>query len=159
LLDWLENTAAARMVQESIWGYPIILSGHAVGMAILVGIVLMINFRVLGFASAVPMSGLRPMFRFAMIGLVVNVISGTLLFCANANSFFESNPFRIKIVLLVIGGILLALMPGRLFKERGAARAEPIEAASKSLALLAIVVWLGVIVAGRLIAYLDVGFY
>jgi hypothetical protein len=159
LLDWLENTAAARMVQESIWGYPIILSGHAVGMAILVGIVLMINFRVLGVASAVPMAGLRPMFRFAMIGLVVNVISGTLLFCANANSFFESNPFRVKIVLLVIGGILLVLMPGRLFNERGTARAEPVDAASKSLALLAIVVWLGVIVAGRLIAYLDVGFY
>lgn len=159
MLDWLESTAAARMVQESIWGYPIILSGHAVGMAILVGIVLMINFRVLGFASTVPMTALRPMFRVAMIGLVVNVISGTLLFSANANSFFESNPFRVKIVLLVLGGILLALMPGRLFNERGTARKEPVDGAAKSLATLAIVVWLGVIVAGRLIAYLDVGFY
>lgn len=146
------------MVQESLWGYPIVLSGHAVGMAILVGIVLMINFRVLGFASGVPMAALRPMFRFAMIGLVINVVSGTLLFMANANSFFESTPFRVKIILLVVGAALLTAMPGRLFDERGAARAD-FYTAPKVLATIAIPVWLGVIVAGRLIAYFDLGFY
>lgn len=159
LLDWLESTSAARMVQESIWGYPIVLSGHAVGMAILVGIVLMINFRVLGFASGVPMAALQPMFRFAMIGLVINVISGTLLFMANANSFFESNPFRVKIVLLVVGAVLLAAMPRRLFDEGGPARTASFGTGAKVLATIAILVWLGVIVSGRLIAYLDLGFY
>jgi Co/Zn/Cd efflux system component len=159
LLDWLESTYAARLVQESIWGYPIVLSGHAVGMAILVGIVLMINFRVLGFASGVPMVAMRPMLRFAMIGLVINVISGTMLFMANANSFFESNPFRVKIVLLIVGAILLAVMPARLFDERGTVRAHSFDTWSKVLATVAILVWLGVMVAGRLIAYLDLGFY
>lgn len=159
MLDWLESTAVAGMVQESVWGYPIILSGHAVGMAILVGIVFMINFRVLGFAASVPAAALRPMFRFAMIGLVINVISGTMLFMANASSFFESNPFRVKFVLLVIGGVLLAMMPGRLFERGGAARPEPFGNGPKVLAAVAILVWLGVIVSGRLIAYLDTGFY
>jgi Co/Zn/Cd efflux system component len=108
MLDWLESTDVALMVQESAWGYPVILSGHAVGMAILVGIILMINFRVLGFASGIPIMALRPMFRVALIGLIINVISGTMLFMANANSLFGSNPFRVKIVLLAIGGVLLA---------------------------------------------------
>ena len=160
MLDWLESTGIARVVQESVWGYPIVLSGHAVGMAILVGIVLMINFRVLGFASAVPVASLRPMFRVAMIGLVVNVISGTMLFMANANSFFESNPFRIKAILLVTGGILLAMMPRRLFAaSAGTAGAEPFDGNAKGLAIAAILVWIGVVVSGRLIAYLDLGYY
>ena len=38
MLDWLESSAIARIVQESIWGYPIVLSAHAVGMAILVAL-------------------------------------------------------------------------------------------------------------------------
>jgi hypothetical protein len=147
------------MVQESVWAYPIILSGHAVGMAILVGIVLMINFRVLGFASGVPMAALRSMFRFAMIGLVVNVLSGTMLFMANANSFFESNPFRVKIILLVMGAVLLAAMPRRLFDEHGAAQAESFDIGPRALATISILVWFGVIVAGRLIAYLDLAVY
>lgn len=159
MLDWLENTAVARFVQESVWGYPIVLSAHAVGMGILVGILLMINFRVLGFASRVPMAALRPMLQFAMIGLAINVISGTMLFMASANLFFESNPFRVKIVLLVVGAILLAAMPGRVFEERGAARVEAFDTGMKVLAAIVILVWLGVIVAGRLIAYLDVSFY
>jgi hypothetical protein len=158
LLDWLENTPVGHLVHETVWGYPIILSGHAVGMAVLVGIVLMINFRVLGLASRVPMAALRPMFRFAMIGLVINVISGTMLFMASANSFFASNPFRVKIILLVIGAILLAKMPGRLFDRHGVVQANAFDTGAKLLAVIGIPVWLGVIVAGRLIAYLDVGF-
>jgi hypothetical protein len=94
-----------------------------------------------------------------MIGLVINVISGTLLFMANANSFFESNPFRVKIILLVIGAALLIAMPRRLFDQRGGERPDTFDAGPKVLATFAILVWLGVIVAGRLIAYLDLGFY
>ena len=147
------------MVQESVWGYPIVLSGHAVGMAVLVGIVLMINFRVLGFASEIPAMSLRPMFRVALVGLSINVISGTMLFMANANSLFESNPFRIKIILLLIGGVLLTLVPGRLFTSGGTLHDVRFDVRTRRIAALSIVVWIGVIVAGRLIAYLDLGYY
>lgn len=159
MLDWLESTAIAHMVRESAWGYPIILSGHAVGMGILVGIVLMINFRVLGFASAVPVAALKPMFQFAMIGLLINVTSGTMLFVGNAGSLFENDAFRVKIILIVIGSILLGIMQARLFGRSGSERAQAFGIAPKLLAVLSIIVWLGVIIAGRLIAYLEFGFY
>lgn len=158
MLEWLESSAVARLVQESIWGYPIVLSSHAVGMAILVGIVLMINFRVLGFAPGVPIRSLKVMFRVALIGLVINVVSGTMLFVANADAFYESNPFRIKIVLLVAGGVLLALLSKRIFgPEDSAARAA--EGTTRIIAGASIVAWLGVIVAGRLIAYWDWSYF
>ncbi|MEX2123525.1 MAG: hypothetical protein WD795_06500 [Woeseia sp.] len=154
MLDWLESTDLARMVQESIWGYPIVLSGHAVGMAILVGIVLMINFRVLGFAPGVPILPLKALFRVALLGLLINVVSGTMLFMASANSFYESNPFRIKVILLITGGILLVLLSRRIFGPADSAQ-KTSQAAVKSIAALSIAVWIGVIVAGRLIAYWD----
>lgn len=157
MLEWLESTAVARLVQESMWGYPIVLSAHAVGMAILVGIVLMINFRVLGFATAVPTASLRIMFKVAMVGLIINVISGTVLFTANADAFYESNPFRIKIVLLVIGGTLLAVLHRRIFGN-GVSTGK-LEDSTRMIAGISVLVWLGVITAGRLIAYWDWSYF
>lgn len=152
MLEWLESSAVARLVQETLWGYPIVLSAHAVGMAVLAGIVLMMNFRVLGLAPAVPLSSLRPIYRVALIGLVINVISGTMLFVSNADAFFQSTPFWIKIGLLAVGITLMVKMTRRMFA--GSALAEP-GAGLRAMAALSSVAWLGVIVMGRLIAYWD----
>jgi Co/Zn/Cd efflux system component len=159
LLEWFESSAIARIVQESIWGYPIVLSAHAVGMAVLVGIVLMINFRILGLASSIPIPSLKIMFKVALWGLVINVVSGTMLFMANADAFYESKPFRIKVILLVIGVALLVLLSRRVFGATDTARNETVEASARIIAGASVVVWLGVIVAGRLIAYWDWSYF
>ena len=155
MLDWLENTAIARMVQESMWGYPIVLSSHAVGMAILVGIVLMINFRVLGLAPKVPISALKTMYKIAFVGVVINVLSGSMLFVANADAFYESTPFRLKIILLVVGTTLLVNLARRIFSSSDSAPEYVPTRQVKLLALVSSIVWIGVIVMGRLIAYWD----
>ena len=155
MLDWLENTAIARMVQESMWGYPIVLSSHAVGMAILVGIVLMINFRVLGLAPKVPISALKTMYKIAFVGVVINVLSGSMLFVANADAFYESTPFRLKIILLVVGTTLLVNLARRIFSSSDSAPEYVPTRQVKLLALVSSIVWIGVIVMGCLIAYWD----
>lgn len=155
MLDWLQNTGIARMVQESIWGYPIVLSSHAVGMAILAGIVLMINFRILGLAPAIPLSALKTMFRFAMVGLVINLVSGLMLFVANADAFYESNPFRIKIILLIVGITLMVKMSGQFFDRTDSVEDMVPTKQVKTMAVISSVAWFGVIIAGRLIAYID----
>ena len=155
-LEWLENTGVARMVQESSWGYPIILSAHAVGMAIVAGIVLMINLRILGLASAVPLAALKTMYRFALIGLVINAVSGTLLFVSNPDAFCESNPFRIKIILLIVGITLMVKTARHWFGTAGSiGRKSLFDTHAKAMAALSVAVWVGVIVSGRLIAYID----
>lgn len=155
MFDWLERTRAAILIQESLWGYPIVLSGHAVGMAVLVGLVLMINFRLLGFAPRMPLASLSIFIRVAMLGLVVNVVSGSMLFAANASGFVESTPFRVKILLLLVGGILLYVVARRL--PPGASTAP--SRGMRVLAAVSCLVWIGVIVSGRLIAYVDVDYY
>lgn len=155
MLEWLENSSIALMVQESLWGYPIVLSSHAVGMAVMVGLALMINFRILGMAPQIPISALKTMFRIAWVGLVINIISGSMLFVANADAFYESTPFRLKIILLIIGVTLLAKLSRRIFgPEAGGSDYIPTSRV-KLMALISSIVWIGVIVTGRLIAYWD----
>lgn len=154
MLQWLENTELAIWVQESIWGYPIILSTHAIGMAIMAGIVLMINFRVLGLAPAIQLDALRGMYRVALLGLAINVTSGLILFVSNADAFFQSTPFWTKLSLLAVGVTLFIAMARRLFATGGFPSAAQ-TGWVKALSAVSCVVWLGVIAMGRLIAYWD----
>lgn len=166
-LLWLQETGLARYVQEDPWGYPIVLSCHAVGMALLAGVVLMINFRVLGFGSAVPLEYLRRLNKLAFAGLILNLISGLMLFVADAVSHFENTAFRIKILLLIAGGILMLMLSRRVFggvfaqpapgttSHAAASHAISQPASTRLIAALSVLVWTGVIVAGRLIAYAE----
>ena len=118
-LSWLQQTGVARYVQEDPWGYPIVLSTHAVGMALLAGVVLMINFRVLGFGRAVPLEYMHRLMKLAFVGLVLNLLSGVMLFIADAVAHFDNVAFRTKILLLIAGGILMVLLSRRVFPATG----------------------------------------
>lgn len=156
MLEWLESTALARLVQESAWGYPIVLSAHAVGMAILAGIVLMMNFRILGLAPRVPLSALKPIYRVALFGLVINAISGTMLFVANPDAFFQSTPFWLKMASLAVGITLMIVTARRIFAAGGPADIASAPGGNLRLvAAISTLAWLSVIVMGRLIAYWD----
>jgi len=48
VFEWLEETRLALWVGESLWGYPLLLSLHIVGLAMVAGIFTMLNLRLLG---------------------------------------------------------------------------------------------------------------
>lgn len=152
-LSWLQQTALAHYVQESAWGYPIVLSAHAVGMAILAGIVLMIDFRVLGFGRALPLRYFSGLTKLALGGFVLNLLSGIALFVADAAEHATNIAFITKIVLLIIGGVLMVLLSRRVFTAHGVDAVAMETDSARLIAGLSVVAWIGVIVAGRLIAY------
>ena len=100
-LYWLEESAIGVWVAQS-WGYPLVLSGHAVGMSIVVGTVMMINLWLLGFSGCIPVALFSKLTRVAWIGVALNVVSGLALFSGNPVKFFFHPVFWIKIALIVI---------------------------------------------------------
>lgn len=155
VFEWLETTGLARWVGESLWGYPMMLSLHIVGLAIVVGISWMQDFRILGLVGNVSYAALARLSGLARLGLLVNAGSGLALFSSQATLFVESLPFLTKISAIVAGVVVGLPLQSRLSRDgsgwdlsgrpRGAARV---------LAVVSIVCWLIAIVAGRLIAYL-----
>ena len=155
-VEWVENTSLSLWMVDSIWGYPIALATHAVGMAILVGTILMIDLRVLGYGSQVPLRSFGRVFIASWIGAVLNLASGLALFTVDPEHFLNHPIFWTKIGLIVSGLFLLYLLL-RDLKSSGRDSSENIEPSfkAKSIAGLSLVIWLGAIVAGRLIAYLE----
>jgi hypothetical protein len=153
-LEWLQGTWVGVLVAESLWGYPLLETLHSLGMAMLIGSLGLINLRVLGVKPDLPMLGMRQLLPLAWAGFTLNAVSGTLLFTSDAVYFFESYTFRIKMVLIVLGGLNAALLGQRVFRDAGgSAVAAPPSAGTKWIAATSLVFWFGAVCAGRLIAY------
>ena len=54
-LEWLQSTWVGVLVAESLWGYPLFEAIHSLGMAMLIGSLGLINLRVLGYKSELPL--------------------------------------------------------------------------------------------------------
>jgi len=156
-LAWLESTALATVVAENLWAYPLLETLHAVGMVMLVGSLGLINLRVLGYKPALPIAGMQTLLRLAWIGFTLNAISGVALFTSDAVHFFSSYTFRIKLVLIALGGLDAAFVTRKIFPDSRAESsgefAVEADAPTKALAAASLAFWIGAVIAGRLIAY------
>ncbi len=151
---WLEETPLALWVGESLWAYPFLLSLHVMGLAILAGVFIMLDMRLLGSFRQIRIDSLLPAVRFAWIGFVLNAMSGALLFTSQASYLITNRPFLIKITMIFIGVILAAIIQRRL-RDAGAAGVDrAISGGTKAVAAVSLTMWIGAIVTGRLIAYL-----
>lgn len=148
MLFWLEDSIVGLTVSSTQWGYPIVLSLHAVGMATLVGVALMLTIRVLGFAPNIPVASMAPYWRVALGGFLLNLLSGSALFCGNASELFFNWAFRIKIVLVFVGLALTWRLVHICVR-----RTDEVSLVQRKLAAIAMVTWIVAIIFGRLIGY------
>ena len=134
-------------IRESLWGYPIVLSSHAVGMATVMGVVVALNFRVLGFAKDISVLAFDKLFVIGWIGFIINLISGLILFCGSSSVYFFQGSFQLKIAFIVVGGILMKVVMNNV-------RAGTSEGVTKLISAACIACWFGGVITGRLMAYL-----
>lgn len=154
-LYWLESTALADWVGASIWGYPIMLTIHAVGLAIVVGLMAIMCFRFLGVMKGVPVGAVKSIFPFAWFGFAINTVSGSALFTLQASWYVTNVPFLLKIAGIVIGVVMMVLIQKE-FKNAGDSLDNAVDAPKKLkvLAVISLVGWSVAMICGRFIAYL-----
>ena len=109
----------------------------------------------LGYKPELRLLDTRQLLPLAWIGFTLNAISGTALFTSDAVYFWGKYTFRIKMILIILGGINAALLGGRVFREAaaGGPATTSVLVGTKWIAFLSLVFWFGAVIAGRLIAY------
>jgi hypothetical protein len=154
MIEAIENSAYAVWVRESpsIFAYTSILSLHAIGLAVIVGINWLVALRLLGYVRGIPVQSLRGLFPWMYVGFTVNAFSGLSLLAANLTNDLNNWVFLAKLVFIVFAMVNLELMRARVFgRVGGGVEATPPQA--RTFAILSIVFWLLVIIAGRFTAY------
>ena len=136
---------------ESLWAYPFILFLHTVGVALTGGCATVILARVLGFPASLPFRAVRPLFLMLWAGFILNAVSGSLLFLAAASSIGFVPVFYVKLTVLLLA--ILTLLPVRRFIELEHPAGSDIPLRVKALAAVSLLLWAGVVTAGRLTAY------
>ena len=155
--EWLEISDLAEWVGGSVVGYPLMLVSHAIGLAFVVGIFSVLNMRILGLFNGISFVAFVPLIKLAWAGFVLNFISGCALFTAQATVFIDSTPFLIKIASIFLAGINAAFMQNaiKLNADRWD-KGTTVTGSVRFMAIASLLLWSTAVVAGRMIAYLDV---
>ena len=153
-LIWLEATPLADWVRMSTIGYPLMITLHAIGMAVMVGIALMLDARLLGRFAGIPYQSLQRFLGIAWLGLGINTISGSCLFAAQATQYIVDPVYMTKMGLVLLGAITAAILQTTLGRDAaGWGQSRP-PVNVRIVAVLSIVFWVTAIIMGRLTAYL-----
>jgi len=151
----IEQSGLAQWVSTSIEGYPMMITLHSVGLAVVVGLAVAIDLRLLGRFRTIPFSSLRTFFTIAWLGFLVNFLSGAALFTSQATTYVTDGTFLLKMAFVLAGAATVGyLQPAiaRLGDSHGADSVVP--RGVKIAAVISLAVWAGAIITGRLIAYL-----
>jgi Family of unknown function (DUF6644) len=155
IFAWLETTAIANAIRTVRWLYPALETAHYIGLAMLVGGIMLIDLRLLGFARKLPLRSVIGLIPWVWAGFIVNATSGTLIFIYGATGFSQNTAFRIKMVLMLLAGInamiftVAAARTGRNWIDAG-----NVPVPIKVIATASFILWLGVVTMGRWMAYI-----
>jgi hypothetical protein len=154
---WLEQTFLSQTIQTVSWIVPAVQTIHILAIAVLVGSALMMALRTLGrFAVEQPEAEVAARFLpFMWWSLVVLLLSGLVMITGEPARSLANGAFQLKMALL-IGAILATRLIHRRMTEdhvRGVAGVT-LTRPAVGLAALWMLLWAGIIFAGRWIAYL-----
>ena len=153
----LQHSAFANWIQET--AYPLVITAHSIGLALLVGLLVVIDLRVLGFAKGAALPGLRKVMTVVWIGFWCNAISGAMLFVVDAKKDYYSWLFRSKLLFIALGLIMGARITSTVLKKTDEYASGDADAPrqAKVLAVVSLLAWASAIFVGRWLAYNTYG--
>ncbi len=150
----LQDSGFAAAIRGGAYLYPLLNVLHVLAVGLIVGSILALDFRVLGFVQSVSAADAsRLLTPFAVAGLLIAVPSGFALYASDAVSLSQSNIMWIKIALVALG-IANALAFRKLWNAHLADWERRKTSLAKAQAALSILIWLLVPSLGRMVAYL-----
>lgn len=160
---WLENTPVGEAMRNSRWVAPTVEIFHICGIIALLTSTTILALRLLGCTfRAEPVSKLaKRLLPWARFGFILVAATGLLLFSSEATRYYANLVFRLKMLMIVLAGLNALVFQWTVYKRVPAwdeARIPPLGA--RLAACFSILLWVGAVVAGRLIAYyLPVYYY
>ena len=153
-LEWIESTDLSMAIREGALLYPIIGGIHLLAIALFGGMLVATDLRLLGWAmQRRPVSDVVQQLRaWKQVGFVVVVASGLLLAWAEPLKLYRSPSFWIKMGLFVLVGVHALVFRQDVYNN-SIALDKTITGRARLAAVLSLILWAGLIVSGRLIAF------
>lgn len=149
--NWLDGTTLCNMIKGTTWVFPLVETIHILSLVVLLGSILLVNFRLLGIGLSrwTPAEMARQLRPYMNWGLAVILVTGALLFIAEPRKLFDNAAFGPKMILLVASIVFqYTIFPRMARIER---HSPPLW--GRVAALLSLMLWFGIGIAGRAIGF------
>jgi hypothetical protein len=159
LAAWMAATPVADWVNSSEWIWPGLEIFHFIGLTLVVGVAGVFDARLLGFARQIPVGALNALIPWAVVGIIINGITGLFFLFAQPTRYLGNPAFTWKVVFLVLAGlnvIVFNAVVARRTLTVGPGGDTP--AAAKVIAIVSLVSWFAVMYFGRMLPYLGDAF-
>ena len=131
------------------WAFPLVQSLHFIGFAFSIGTIAIVDFRLLGWSmrrqSVSALAG--DLDRWTWVGFALMLITGPLMFSADAVAYHNNPSFQFKMACLSAALIFHFTI------HRKAARSQVPPLAAKLVGALSLLLWTAVVAGGRMIAF------
>jgi uncharacterized membrane protein len=144
----------ANFVRDTPWFWPTLETLHFIGLTLLIGVMLLVNLRMLGVMPQLSLGAVDRLLPWAVLGLGINLISG-MLFVMGAD-YTKNVAFYWKLIFLMVAGANSLYF----FFDKGWA-AQPgmsVPISSKIAAASALCLWVGVMFWGSMLPFIGNSF-
>jgi uncharacterized membrane protein len=158
LVHWLEATSASEVIQRIFWIIPTVQIVHILAISVVFASMAMLDARLLGLAGTRhSVASLAHRFLpWLWSSLVVLAVTGSILILGEPHRALGNLTFALKMAMLAAAVAATLALQGLLKRDIGAGNADlaPAHAGiARAIGLVSLLLWIGIIVAGRLIAY------
>jgi energy-coupling factor transporter transmembrane protein EcfT len=143
---------------QTTWGWPAMESLHFIGLALLLGPVVLFDLRLLGVGRRIPVDALYRLVPFGLAGFGLSIVTGVMFVMTEPDQYIFNPAFHLKMLFLGLAGVnagTFHLAVARRAFTAGAGAAAP--RAARAIAVLSLALWFGIVVSGRLITFYRPG--
>ena len=158
--DYSQLAVLETWVNANDWVWPACEMMHYVGMSLIIGVIGVLDLRILGLFRGIPIGSLRPLVPLAIAGFIGNLVTG-IIFVTGTNQgpgfYLDNLSFRLKLLVLVLAFLNLVIfrvtgLEGRVYATAAGGTAP---SAAKAVAAFSLISWVLVIFFGRMLMYND----
>jgi hypothetical protein len=159
--NWLHGTILGWAASGGVaWLEPACKTLHFVGLTLLIGCAGIIDLRMLGIAKSLPLGPLKRLMPYAVVGFLINLLTGLVFFAGNPFQYLDNIAFWLKMLFVALAGInvILFYITGLYRKVDPVGSGEDVPLSAKMIAAASLFLWLGVMYWGRMLPFLGNAF-
>ena len=163
MIETLTNEIMAsqlsQWIQATYWLWPVLEIIHFFGLTLLMGGLIIVDLRLIGFFPTINLQGVKKLLPFVIFGFLLNLITGILFVYGDPSRYAINIGFQIKLILILLAGCNAAIyhfrVEGYALDLSSSSVRPPLTI--KLVGLTSLSLWTGVLLLGRLIPYVGTG--
>ena len=157
LVRILASATGVGNVMNTSWAWPVAESLHFIGLSVLTGTIGMFDLRVLGMASRVPIAVFQRLLPWGLLGFAFTTLSGAAFLMTEPDQYVFNSAFHFKLLFMALAGLNALTFTVIAGRNAAALTGEQSPVSAKIMALASLILWIAVLVCGRLLTFYRPG--